>query len=381
LALAGEVGDVINGINDSTGFHHGARIEILGTAELRRPQLRGRFVKELLARARHRKDRLSLLPLLSPEQKSAIVAEAKPFLTAELDGLLDRAVPPSDVKEYQFSIFGPQFVAQIEWTNDDLPLLERMVSVISSPTVLADYLPILLSCVDDLIDAGPIEFAHYTLPWAKRWLQQHPVGRLSSAAKETGPFANGVLQALFSTGTPNLSLELGYVVDALIRRVGRDAIHLLESWIQRLPNSDPSAAIPFAVASLLEHGLLLEVEAACRLSSNVRDLIQTLLQISDESAECSKYLGRALAQVARALCDCPDNGDRSARFEPLFVWLTSWAPRLSKCTDYRVRAPLARIAKRLSAHGESTSVWTAIAAGLSKDNRYRVRSGILQDTT
>lgn len=379
LALAQELGDVINGLNDSTGFHHGARIGILGTAELRRPQLRGRFVNELLARARHREDRLSLVPLLNEDQKSAIAAEAKPFVTAELEVLLDRAVPPAEAKDYQFRVIGPEFVAQIGWTTDDLPLLERIVSVIATPAVMADYLPVLLSCLDDLVDAGPLEFAQYSLPWTKRWLLQRPVGRMSAAAADTGPFANGMLRALATTGTPNLSLELGYIVDALIRRLGREALHLLEPWIQGLPNSEPSAAIPLAARLLLEHGCLLDVETACRLSNTLRDLMQTLLQLSDGSPDYSKYLGRALAEIAEAMRACPNCGDLLARSEPLIAWLASWAPRLSKCTDFRIRVPLARIAKLLSSREGASSAWVTIVGELSKDNRFRVRSAIMQD--
>lgn len=373
LPLACELGDAIASVPSSNREHQQSRAAILGTAELQRTELSGRFREGLFGQAKNIEERGQLLPLMAGEAKDNFRKEAKSNAIHSLEAFVKHAVPPSDATQYRLLSGGPLLCDIVEWEIADLPQMEAVLATINNRGVMADYLPELLSCLSCIVQNGPKEFADQTLPEIGRWLRQPPAGRLSKAAEMTGPLATVRLAGLAETGTPNLIVELGWVVAALLDRLGDRASDVFERWLRELAKPDAVAAVPHAVELCLQHLSSLSLERGQVCLECIRQPIHHLIARADTGPKDAQTLAVTLNRISTILAKSSKSQLLPALWEPLLASIDDWMPSLARNAEARVRQAVAFLAKaRLNAGTENPAL-VALVERLKRDNRARVR--------
>lgn len=373
LSLAIELGDVIAEVPDVDHHDQEGRAMVLGNAELQRPELSGRYRERLFAQARDIEQRSQLWPLMTEEQKADLKKEAKPHAVHALEAFLKHAAPRAEPTQYHLPSGCPRLVDIVAWEIADLPLVEAALSAINNPGVMANCLPHLLDCLSCLVANGPSEFADRILPEVHHWLQKSPTGRLSKLSEMTGPFANVRLADLAGTGTPNLIVELGRVVSALLDRLGNRASDVFERWLRELAKPDAVAAVPNAVELCLLHSSSLSSERGQVCLECIRQPIHHVIARADVGPKDAQTLAVTLNKFSTILAKSSESHPAPGLWEPLLASIDDWMPSLAGNADARVRQAVAFLAKARLNAGTANPALVALVERLKGDNRARVR--------
>jgi hypothetical protein len=194
---------------------------------------------------------------------------------------------------------------------------------------------------------------------------------LTRHGRERDPFTTEI--RITHAGTPELQLEIGWVISPIVEKLGKRAVDLLVSWMRQLPNFEPTPAAPLAITLALQHGRLLSREEAEDCLGIATSMLVVLITAAETDAVASDRLVIALGNAAVVLKDLPLQEESHRGLFPFVRWLIHWLPHLSQMKNGGIRRNAALLARTLAERNFAESNTAEVLQRLRSDNRAEVR--------
>lgn len=381
INLAIDVGNKMFSREEVDENWNSRRWGILYNAIQERPELGNQFKEALRTTAKNDLNILYLRHLLLEDDSSAAAddedfrSSCRNMMISFAQGILDRQNPVGQ--------FGSQLnagiVGLVTWPKAENELISTLQNAITAPYVQDHEIPILLSCLAELILKGPVSQTNLVQTSFQDWLLEPPRG------KELGLGMKGPLSIMQMNmpGFEEISKSLIHLAIAMCIQDKAANAQYVGKW-----SIDTVSSVPIqATASMFYLVSLLGIASECLSAVNVVSLVQSMFNRSAQSAQdrTNNYnpLASLLRQIA-VLCDPGSNNLANfaktafpARKSLIFEILASWIPRFSEYNSADVRAGVAQILRCWTYHASMPDEFDGIIRRLQKDARARVRSWLV----
>ena len=375
LAKAKAVGEALLATQTDDAHAVDERQYLLLSAEEDRREFSGSFSRILVNTAQSDLARLPIAHFVPDIEAAKIKTTAKPSVVQALRAFIARSTPPLAAKQGGLG-YGPESLQlDVDWNEDDLPLVTDLASAIDSPQVLAHTLPGLLECLRQLVRMGPVSFAEAIFERYKAWLASPPRGR-DVRGMRGGPFS---MVQFSDDSRSEIQRALGWLSLQMSQKLGGRADTAIGQWLQRSALNPQSAAIPIMFYLGTQIALRTEGPGQAELLAICENMLLGLWSRRSFDAHAQEYLAQALRFLSQVLGQDaslhsawkPETGQTAV--QQLVARLPDLLAYFGRSSHGPVRAAVAALLTSLKRWQPLSEPLAQMLTALAQDNRARVR--------
>jgi hypothetical protein len=348
-----------------------SRAELLIEFEAWNPSLHGLYTRRLLPVAHSASEAVSLAKHLDEGDIDSREEILRDRISKNVREAIVRATPTPDTKEFGFApVIGVDLVSH--WQTDDLPLLEELIGAVNSPNVLTECLPWLLTTIQLLVAAGPVDFATIVETHVTAWTLHLPVGRKTMG--DSGPLS--IMQ--WNSGSEgDIALALGWLAFQLPRKLGSTSHSIVIAWARKMLLMSESRPLDMAIYGTAMLALQMPANAAGEPLSLMETAMISLWSRSEHDPNAMQSLAGALRKVASLVepeaFETPGGTDSPAAVNEFVAVLSRLIPHFAKTPRASLRAAVAALIYRLKKVNREEAWVKGTLEELQRDARARVR--------